>query len=99
MTLSINDLLAHPEKIKELDFEAGLAVLNSINDALTKRELKLAQLVELYEIGTKLSERLFDFLKQAEGQIESLRKVNDRLVKEIQDFGGLIEQIKGSTAR
>jgi len=99
MTLSIEDLLNHPNKVEELDFEAGLEVLNSINDALSKRELKLADLVKLYEIGTNLSKKLFNFLKQAEDQIETLRKMNDQLVEEIRDFGGLIEQVKGSTAR
>jgi exodeoxyribonuclease VII small subunit len=66
-----------PEKTSKLSFEAALAKLESIVDAMEQGEVPLADLLQKYEDGTKLLKLCEARLKEAELKIEKLKKEKD----------------------
>lgn len=94
--ISIDDIIADSSKIDSLEFEAGLEALEKLIVRLSDKGVKLAEMVKLYEIGTRLSQRLFEQLREAEQQIKVFREKGDKLVEEIHEAERLIDQLKGS---
>lgn len=94
--VSIDALLIDSSKINNLEFEAGLEALEKLIVKLSDKSVKLADMVKLYEVGTLLSQRLFEQLREAEQQIKVFREKGDKLVEEIHEAERLIDQLKGS---
>lgn len=94
--VSIDELLTDSSKINNLEFEAGLEALEKLIVRLSDKSVKLADMVKLYEVGTLLSQRLFEQLREAEQQIKVFREKGDKLVEEIHEAERLIDQLKGS---
>ena len=65
------------EKTSKLSFEAALAKLETIVDAMEQGEVPLADLLQKYEDGTKLLKLCEARLKEAELKIEKLKKEKD----------------------
>jgi exodeoxyribonuclease VII small subunit len=66
-----------PDKTSKLSFEAALAKLETIVDAMEQGEVPLAELLGKYEDGTRLLKVCEARLKEAELKIEQLRKQKD----------------------
>ena len=65
------------EKTSKLSFEAALAQLETIVDAMEQGDVPLADLLQKYEDGTKLLKLCEARLKEAELKIEKLKKEKD----------------------
>ncbi len=65
------------EKTAKLSFEAALAKLESVVDAMEQGDVPLADLLGKYEEGTKLLKVCEARLKEAELKIEKLKKQKD----------------------
>lgn len=66
-----------PDKAAKLSFEAALARLESVVDAMEQGETPLADLLAKYEEGSKLLKVCEARLKDAELKIEKLRQAKD----------------------
>ncbi|MCS6893468.1 MAG: exodeoxyribonuclease VII small subunit [Deltaproteobacteria bacterium] len=95
----LEEVIKNPSKIKELQFETGIALFETIISKLSEKDIELSRLVKLYEIGTELSEFLFSQLKEAEEHIKVFRERGEKLVEEIHKTEELIQQLKNSSAR
>lgn len=65
------------DKAAKLSFEAALARLEAVVDAMEQGETPLADLLAKYEEGSKLLKVCEARLKEAELKIEKLRKAKD----------------------
>jgi exodeoxyribonuclease VII small subunit len=65
------------DKFAKLSFEAALARLESVVDAMEQGETPLADLLAKYEEGAKLLRLCEARLKDAEMKIEKLKKMKD----------------------
>ncbi len=65
------------DKTSKLSFEAALAKLEAIVDAMEQGEVPLAELLAKYEDGTKLLKICEGRLKDAELKIEKLKQQKD----------------------
>ena len=68
------------EKTSKLSFEAALARLEAVVDAMEQGEVPLADLLGKYEEGSRLLKVCEARLKEAELRIEKLRKEKDGTV-------------------
>ena len=68
------------EKTSKLSFEAALARLETVVDAMEQGEVPLADLLGKYEEGSRLLKVCEARLKEAELRIEKLRKEKDGAV-------------------
>ncbi|MCS6962107.1 MAG: exodeoxyribonuclease VII small subunit [Deltaproteobacteria bacterium] len=94
--ISLAELLENVERVAELDFEQGLSLFEQLITRLSEKDISLAEMVRLYEVGTKLSERLFSQLQEAEEQIRVFRERGEKLVEEIHKAEELIERLKNN---
>jgi exodeoxyribonuclease VII small subunit len=65
------------DKTPKLSFEAALAKLETIVDAMESGDVPLAELLAQYEEGSKLLKVCESRLKDAELKIEKLKKTKD----------------------
>jgi exodeoxyribonuclease VII small subunit len=70
-------IAVEPDKNAKLSFEAALARLETLVDAMEQGDIPLADLLAKYEEGTKLLRTCEVRLKDAELKIEKLKRQKD----------------------